>query len=172
PAPGAPAVLHADLLDDEAQPLDEGLPALGTEGALAFMAGDPGDVDIPESRLARRRAGAIQGPHRRGGQVGELVQRVEAGQVERNVRSQFGDDPLAHRAKLVEIVVQGGNDQMGDFEMHPRGLELFQGRQHGGQLAAADVPIKDRIETLEIDVGRVQLIAQRGERFAGDGAAR
>ena len=76
------------------------------------------------------------------GQVRELVHGVEAGKVNRYVRTELLDNPTRHTVNFSFVVVQGGNGQHDHLEPDPRVLDPLQGLEHRFQMGRAGVPVE------------------------------
>ena len=126
-------------------------------------------VDEVEADFASNFAGAVERARRSGGLVAELEIGMEGGEVERNVGAKMGEDPFGELAGFGGIVVEGGNDEIGDFEPD-MGFVLEPGEhvEDGLEMGEGELAVEIFGEGFEVDVGSVNVVVDVVEGFAGD----
>jgi len=107
-----PEVVGEDIVPGAAD--EEGV-AGGAIGVGGFGE-DVAFVDEVEADFAGDFAGAVEGAWRSGRLVAELEIGMEGGEVEGDVGAKMGEDPFGELAGFGGIVVEGGNDEIGDLE--------------------------------------------------------
>ena len=101
--------------------------------------------------------GGAEGGERRGRRVEETVAGEETGEVEWGVGQLVVDKPTAHRTDHAEIVVDVGDDEVGELDPDTGLLHGEDGVEHGLQTAAADTTVDVVAEGFEVDVGGVEV---------------
>src|SRR6476660_2995786 len=103
----------------------------------------------------------------------KLEVRVKRGEVERNIWSQMGEYPVDQPSGFARVVVEGGDHQIGDLEPDVRlVLEPLQRVENRRQVCERDLAVEILGEGLQVDIGRVDVIIDIVESFAGDVAVR
>ena len=82
--------------------------------------------------------GGLQGGEGRRGKVPHLVAGEESAKVEWCGGEAIGDEPLAHLANHVHIIVDGGNDEICQFNPHTCIPHGEYGVEDGGEMATTD----------------------------------
>ena len=101
--------------------------------------------------------GGAEGGERRGRRVEKTVAGEETGEVEWGVGQLVVDKPTAHRTDHAEIVVDVGDDEVGELDPDTGLLHGEDGVEHGLQTAAADTTVDVVAEGFEVDVGGIEV---------------
>ena len=108
-----------------------------------------------------------QGLRRRVGFLQHLPVGMEGREVQRNLRAELVNEPAREPFQLARRVVLVGDQQGGDLEPDiGLLLDVDQGVEHIGQVAAAELPVEVLGEGLEVDVHRVH-VAVNSSRGSG-----
>ena len=97
----------------------------------------------------------LQRRNRRRGEVLELVQGVEPGEMDRCIRAQFSLYPEAHFPYQRHLIILGWNDEVCDLQVDFLLPQRLQGVEHRVQFPAAQFTIKFARKPLQIDISRV-----------------
>ena len=94
---------------------------------------------------------------------------MEGSEVERNVGTEIGENPVGEFTGFVGIVIERGDHEIGKFEPDV-GFVLEPGErvENGLEMGESDLAVEIFGEGFEIDVGGVDVIVDVVERFAGD----
>jgi hypothetical protein len=92
--------------------------------------------------------------------------------VEWSVGKTMGNEPLAHLADHVHVVVDGGDDEVGDLYPYTCLLHGEDGVEDGLQMATTDALVDVVAKRLEVDVGSIEVGQEVGEGFLTDVASR
>ena len=106
--------------------------------------------------------GGAEGGERRGRRVEETVAGEETGEVEWGVGQLVVDKPTAHRTDHAEIVVDVGDDEVGELDPDTGVAHGEDGVEDGLQTAAADTTVEVVAERFEVDVGGIEVGQQVG----------
>jgi hypothetical protein len=160
-----PEVIGEDIVPGAAD--EEGV-ARGAVGVGGFGE-DVAFVDEMEADLTGDFAGAMEGARRSGRLVAELEIGMEGGEVERNAGAEMREDPFGELASFGGIVVERGNDEIGELE--PDVGFVFEPGEHvedGLEMGERDFAVEIFAEGFEVDVGGVNVVVDVVEGFAGD----
>ena len=132
---------------------NDGALAAGADGVPAFRP-DVSYVNEFQSHLKSDGAGAVQRIRRRRRFVLELEIGVKCGEVQRDIVAKVLQHPVAELAELAVVVVERGNDEIGDLEPDV-GLvpQPFQRIQHRLQVRERDLGIEIFGERFQVNVG-------------------
>ena len=89
--------------------------------------------------------------------VGEFVAGEEATEMKGSVGKVVVGEPTAHLADHVHIVIDAGNDEVGELDPDAGLLHGEDGVEDGLQMAAADTMVDIVAEGLEVDVGSIEV---------------
>lgn len=101
--------------------------------------------------------GLLHGGEGCDGRVHEFVAGEEAGEMEWGSGQSVADKPLAHSSNHLRVVVDAGNQEVGDFYPDFRILHGEDGVEDGLEVATADTLVEAVIEIFEVDVGCVEI---------------
>ena len=97
----------------------------------------------------------------RGGRRLWCVEKTVAGEETREVKWGIGqlvvDEPTAHLADHVHIIVDIRDDKVGDLDPHASLLHGEDGVEDGLQMAAADTMVDIVAEGFEVDIGGIEV---------------
>ena len=78
-------------------------------GVFGIVSGHIADIDIIQSFTSGALPGLLQGSDRSRGEALELVERIEATEMQRDIRAQFVSNPAGHGPDLLHVVVLAGH---------------------------------------------------------------
>ena len=156
--------------------LTNGVPVAADEQFAAIRAKRVGGfgmdvafVDEMQPGVERNAAGAMESFGRSGRLVLKFEIGMEGGEMKRNVGAKMGEDPVGKAARLVRIVIERRNHEVGDFD--PDAGFLFKPKQSiedGLQVGERDFAVEILGEGFQVDVGSVDVIVNVVKGFAGD----
>jgi hypothetical protein len=118
---------------------------------------------MPDTLLFSNLLGSTEGMHGCGLKVVHLVAREESREMEWGVRKAMGNEPLAHLANHIHIVVDARNHKVGDFYPHACLLHGEDGVEHRLQMATTDALVDIVAERLEVDIGSIEVGQEVGK---------
>lgn len=126
-------------------------------------------VDEVEANFAGNFARTMERVRRSGGLVAKLEIGMEGGEVEGDVGAEMREDPFGELAGFGGIVVERGDNEIGELEPHA-GFVFEPGEhvQHGLKMSESDFAVEVFGEGFEVDVGGVNVVVDVVEGFAGD----
>jgi hypothetical protein len=151
----ARTVTNVHLLNGEAVPPDDRLPAVRAEGIFALPGHIP-LVDIPEAGVSADLARPLQRLQRRSRLVGELVRGMKTADMPGNVGIDRPDE-LGDLPKLRLRVIVSRNDECRDLGPDAEVVIEPDGIQDRLEPCAADLPVEAVGESLEVDVCRMEV---------------
>ena len=160
-----PEVIGEDIVPGAA---DEQGVAGGAVGVGGFGE-DVAFVDEVEADFAGDFAGAVERAWRSGRLVTELEIGMEGGEVEGDIGAEIGEDPFGELASFVAVVVERGDDEIG--ELNPDTGFVFEPSEHvedGLQMGEGDFAVEVFAKGFEIDVGGVNVVVDVVEGFVSD----
>ena len=101
-------------------------------------------------------AGGAKGMEGCGQQVVHAVAGEETAEVEGLVGKAVVDEPAAHAANHLHVVVDGGDDEIGELYPHAGIVHGEDGVEDGLQVASADALVDVVAERLQVDVGGIE----------------
>ena len=137
-------------------------------GVRSLVTGYVADVDVVQAGVQGLVARPLQRDGRGGRQVAQAVQRREAAEVQRGVLAQVVAYPYGHAPDHGQVVVEGGDQQIGHLQPHAFLALGHQGVQHRLQGRAVDPPVEAVVEGLEVGVTGVDHPAQLLQRLPVD----
>jgi hypothetical protein len=97
-------------------------------------------------------------------QIQKLVVRMKAREVDWDIRADFSSDPVHQSMEHCLGIVQGWDNKVYDLKVDSASGNLPDGVENRLKLGAADIPVKIRAKTLQIDLYCIQQPAQFGQR--------
>ena len=89
--------------------------------------------------------------------VVHLIAREESRKMEWGVSKTMGNEPLAHLADHIHIVVDARDHEVGDFYPHTCLLRGEDSVEHRLQMATTDALVDIVAERLEVDIGSIEV---------------
>ncbi len=126
---------------------------------------------MSDTLLLSNLTGRAQGGERRRRDVLHLEAGKEPAEVKRGIGEAICDEPSAHTAYHLEVVVDLGYDQIGDLNPHTCITHSQDGVEHSREMAAADTLVYLVAERLEVDVGGIEVGQQVGKGLSTDVAS-
>ena len=96
----------------------------------------------------------------------------ETVEVEGHVGKAIVHEPAAHAAYHVHVIVDSGDDEIGEFYPHACVVHSKDGVEHDGEVTATDALVDVVAERLQVDVGSVNQRQEVSQRLAADVASR
>ena len=130
-------------------------------------------IDKVQAGFERNLAGAVERFRRSAGLIAQFEVRMERGEVQRDVGAEMVEDPVGEPPRLAGVVVERGNDEVGDLE--PDGcfaLEPEERIENGLEVGERGFAVEIFGERFEVDICGVNVIINIMEGFAGDVAVR
>jgi len=151
------AVFYLVLEDSVADAFDEQIVAAWAVGVLSLLASDISDVDEFEALFECYLTRYVEGLCGGGGQVPQFVVGEESGKMQRGFRPEVCFYPADELADLVGFVVEGRDQQVGDFDEYAGSFCEDEGVKDGLESGCADRTIEFVGEGLEIYVGGIDV---------------
>lgn len=126
---------------------------------------------MSDTLLLSNLTGRAQRGERRRRDVLHLEAGKEPAEVKRGIGEAICDEPSAHTAYHLEVVVDLGYDQIGDLNPHTCITHGQDGVEHSREMAAADPLVYLVAERLEVDVGGIEVGQQVGKGLSTDVAS-
>lgn len=133
-------------------------------GILAFDVGSIADVDKSYSFLLSDGTCHGQCGERRRRQLVHLVHREETAEMQRSILEIVREEPMAHPMQHGGIVVQGGDEQVGNLEPYSFVLEYLQGAKDGRQRAVAHLLVYVVAERFQVYIRRIDNFTELSQR--------
>ena len=149
---------------------DDGLAAVRTHRILARLTRHVARVNIVQAGFGRDVAGALKRGRRGGRQVGQPVARVEAREMQRDIRAEAIGHPAGQTLDLLLAVVQCGDEQDDDLIPDARIGQPREGVENRLELSLADVGVERLGEGLQVNLDGRDGFAQVLERRFADEA--
>ena len=118
---------------------------------------------MPDALLLSNLLGSTEGMDGCGLKVVHLVPREEARKMEWGVSKAMGNEPLAHLANHIHIVVDARDHEVGDFYPHTCLFHGEDGVEHRLQMATTDALVDIVAERLEVDIGSIEVGQEVGK---------
>ena len=112
---------------------------------------------MPDALLLSNLLGSTEGMDGCGLKVVHLIAREESRKMEWGVSKTMGNEPLAHLANHIHIVVDARNHEVGDFYPHTCLFHGEDGVEHRLQMATTDALVDIVAERLEVDIGSIEV---------------
>jgi len=96
--------------------MNDALPAFRAIGVPGCVSGHIPYVDVSKPLLKCGFVESLKGSHRGGREVFHQVGGVKPGKVNRDIRTEFPEDPPAECTNLFLRVVEGRQDEINDFQ--------------------------------------------------------
>jgi hypothetical protein len=109
--------------------------------------------------------GCFQGGKGCGRQVLHLIAWEEPAEMERCMAQTMSHQPLTHLPNHIHIVVNGGNEEVGQFYPHASLLHGEDGVEHWGEMPSTDSLVDLIAERFQVYVGRIEIRQQVGKWF-------
>ena len=114
-------------------------------------------IDMSDAFFQGDTLGGAERGEGRWRRVEEAVAGEEAGEVEWGVGQLVVDEPSAHFADHIGVVVDIGDDEVGELDPHTGIAHGEDGVEHGLQMAAADALVDGVAEGFQVDVGGIEV---------------
>ena len=118
---------------------------------------------MPDALLLSNLLGSTEGMDGCGLKVVHLIAREEAREMEWGVSKTMGNEPLAHLADHIEVVVDARDHEVGDFYPHTCLFHGEDGVEHRLQMATTDALVDVVAERLEVDIGSIEVGQEVGK---------
>ena len=118
---------------------------------------------MPDALLLSNLLGSTEGMDGCGLKVVHLVAREESREMEWGVSKAMGNEPLAHLANHIHIVVDARDHEVGDFYPHACLLHGEDSVEHRLQMATTDALVDVVAERLEVDIGSIEVGQEVGK---------
>jgi len=163
-AAAVPATVAPEMIGPEGIPvaLDDQLAAVRAVGALVRLVVDVADVDVLQPLVPGRDVGPQERLVGRRRHVEHAEVGVERREVQRHLIADVPEDPAAHPADILRVVVVAGDDEVRDLEPDVRLLpEPLEGVEHRLEVRVGDLAIELLGERLQVDVRGVHDLEER-----------
>src|SRR5208337_3505751 len=102
----------------------------------------------------------LEGIHRRGGQVAQLIEGIKTAKMEGNIRSDLMLDPETHLFHHLHGIVLGGDDEVDELNVNPPCPQLLDGIEYRLESALGHLLIEGIGKALEVDTGSPEIAAE------------
>lgn len=123
---------------------------------------------MSDTLLLSNLTGRAQRGERRRRDVLHLEAGKEPAEVERGIGEAICDEPSAHSAYHLEVIVDLGYDQIGDLDPHACITHSQDSVEHSREMATADPLVYLVAERLEVNVGSIEVGQQVGKGLSTD----
>ena len=127
---------------------------------------------MPDTLFLCNLSGSAEGMDGCGLKVLHLIAGEETREVEWGVGKAVLLEPAAHLTDHVHIVVDGGNDEVGELYPHASPFHGKDSVEDRLQMATTDPMVDVVAKRLEVDIGGIKVGQEVGERFLTDVASR
>jgi len=141
-------------------PVDDELAAFRAEGVLLGVAGDISHIREPKAGLRRDLVRPLNRRDGRGWNVLNLVRRIVAGEVKRDIWAEFLLHPLAELGNLFIAIIKRRNKQYHNLVPNPHLFQKLQCIQNRRERSITYVAVEFLGERLQVDLDRGQVLAE------------
>jgi hypothetical protein len=164
-----PEAIFEDIVPGTA---DEEFATVGAVGMGGFRK-NIAFVDVVKTNFESNFSRTMQSLRRSGGLILQLEIGMKSGEVQGDLWTQIGEDPLGEFAGFCRIVVEGRDHEVGELEPDVGFVfEPEEGVQHGLEVGERDFAVEIFGEGFQVNIGGVDVVVNVVKGLAGDVAVR